>query len=278
MTAIGDGQSDWDLFSAIRKEELAASIVSGRVQVVNVLEAPKTGRLRLIAHSRHIPLSELEERLGELDRGRDVVVYCKNRECPASLKAARLLAEQGFHVRAYEGGIEEWVTAGLPTDADTKKLPRTETAALDPSASSVRTPPTKDETDKGETEKGETEEHEPVRGEAGETPAPENDEGSRRASSAQDDAPPTERASQAGAAPREEEGEYEREDEEKEEEDEEEEQDEEEDEREAEPRAAARSQPGSANAATEEEPEDSMRPMANSFLDCLSAPPSERST
>lgn len=145
MTSNDAGKlDDWELFSAIRKEELEAAIQASRVQVVNVLEAPKKGRLRLIAHSRHIPLSELEARLGELDRGRDVVVYCKNRECPASLKAARLLAERGFHVRAYEGGIEEWVQAGLPTDADAKKLPRTETAASDAPPSTMRTP-SKDE-------------------------------------------------------------------------------------------------------------------------------------
>ena len=131
-----NAQSDWDLFSAIRKEELADALAANRVQVVNVLETPKVGRLRMIAHSRHIPLTELPTRLGELDRGRDVVVYCKNRECPSSLKAARLLAEQGFHVRAYEGGIEEWVAAGLPTDADMKKVPRTETASVDPEPSS----------------------------------------------------------------------------------------------------------------------------------------------
>jgi|GEM_PF-263564 len=134
MTA--NPRSDWELFSAIRKEELSDAIASNRVQVVNVLEAPEAGPLRLIAHSRHIPLSELQARLGELDRGRDVVVYCKNRECPASLKAARLLAEEGFHVRAYEGGVEEWVAAGLPTDADAKKLPRTETATVDLAPSS----------------------------------------------------------------------------------------------------------------------------------------------
>ena len=253
MTANGDDKSDWDLFSAIRKEELAASIVSGRVQVVNVLEAPKAGRLRLIAHSRHIPLSELEERVGELDRGRDVVVYCKNRECPASLKAARVLAEQGFHVRAYEGGIEEWVAAGLPTDADTKKLPRTETAALDASASSVRTPRTEGQAESAETESAETEKQ-------------------------TDDVPPTERTSQVAAAPREEKEEREekREEEEEAREDDEDE-DKEMEEREAEPRAAAAPQQSSASSATSEPPEDSKRPMANSFLDCLSAPPSERS-
>lgn len=126
--------SDWELFSAIRKEELAEAIAARRVQVVNVLEAPEAGRLRRIAHSRHIPLSELEARLGELDRGRDVVVYCKDSACAASRRAARLLAEQGFHVRAYEGGIEEWVAAGLPTDADASARGRAAEASATPSS------------------------------------------------------------------------------------------------------------------------------------------------
>jgi rhodanese-related sulfurtransferase len=196
--------SDWELFSAIRKEELSEAIAASRVQVVNVLEAPKKGRLRLIAHSRHIPLSELQARLGELDRGRDVVVYCKNRECPASLKAARLLAEQGFHVRAYEGGIEEWVAAGLPTDADAKKLPRTETASLDLAPSS-RAPSVASQPEKAEVSSREPaarSDREPAREQPAATPAKDDDADAaveeRRASpedeaSAEQSAPPTAR-------------------------------------------------------------------------------------
>jgi rhodanese-related sulfurtransferase len=109
-------EQDLERTSAIRKEELLEAIHMQRVQLVNVLERPAAGKPRLIEGSRHIPLSELESRLGELDRGKDVVVYCASYTCRLSHEAARLLADRGFHVRTYDGGIKEWVEAGLPTD------------------------------------------------------------------------------------------------------------------------------------------------------------------
>jgi rhodanese-related sulfurtransferase len=32
------------------------------------------------------------------------------------MNAAKLLAEKGFNVKAYEGGIKEWTGAGFPKD------------------------------------------------------------------------------------------------------------------------------------------------------------------
>ena len=43
------------------------------------------------------------------DRTRAVVVYCANKECDASPKAAQKLEEAGFtQVFDYEGGTEDW--------------------------------------------------------------------------------------------------------------------------------------------------------------------------
>jgi rhodanese-related sulfurtransferase len=112
-TVTPSTSNDWELFAAIRKEELADDLRAGRVQIVNVLPSPGA---KVIPSTRHIPLDELPARLGELDRTWSVVVYCQNRDCPMSRDAARLLAKQGFHVRPYEGGIDEWIAAGLPTE------------------------------------------------------------------------------------------------------------------------------------------------------------------
>lgn len=97
----------------ITKEELLPLL--GAVQVVNVLE-PEWYRLGVIQGSKKIPLSQLERRLGELDRSRDVVTYCANTQCTASSQAAKLLAAKGFTVKAYEGGAAEWRAAGLPVE------------------------------------------------------------------------------------------------------------------------------------------------------------------
>ncbi|HVE11801.1 MAG TPA: rhodanese-like domain-containing protein, partial [Elusimicrobiota bacterium] len=83
--------------------------------ILNVL-APESYKLGFIKGSKRIPLAELEERVGELDKSKEVVTYCANAGCDASRKAAELLAGEGFKVSAYEGGIEEWTKAGLPTE------------------------------------------------------------------------------------------------------------------------------------------------------------------
>ncbi len=99
----------------ITKEELLKEMKEGRVQVVNVLD-PEWYKLGFIKGSKKIPLGELDKRLSELDKSKEVVTYCANTQCTASSEAAKKLAQKGFKVRAYEGGIKEWKEAGLPTE------------------------------------------------------------------------------------------------------------------------------------------------------------------
>jgi len=48
------------------------------------------------------------------DRGRPVIVYCANAECPNSGILARRLDQLGYaDVAAYEGGKQDWIEAGL---------------------------------------------------------------------------------------------------------------------------------------------------------------------
>jgi rhodanese-related sulfurtransferase len=103
-------------FKTITKEELSAKIASGAsVQIVNVL-SPDYYKLGVIKGSKKIPLNELDQRLGELDKDKEVVTYCASYKCSASREAAKKLAKLGFNVRAYEGGAKEWKEAGLPIE------------------------------------------------------------------------------------------------------------------------------------------------------------------
>ncbi len=105
----------YDDVKAITKEDLSQKIESGNVQVVNVLN-PDNYKLGMIKGSLKIPLNELDNRIGELDKTKEVVTYCASYKCGASKEAAHKLAGLGFNVWAYEGGIKEWKEAGLPTD------------------------------------------------------------------------------------------------------------------------------------------------------------------
>ena len=63
-----------------------------------------------IAHidgARLIPLSELPDRLGELDGHREIVTHCHHGA--RSLKALEILKAAGFpKVRSLRGGIDAW--------------------------------------------------------------------------------------------------------------------------------------------------------------------------
>jgi rhodanese-related sulfurtransferase len=100
----------------INKEELYRKLVSKeQIQVVNVL-GPEHYNLGSIKGSKKIPLADLDRRINELDKSKEVITYCASYDCPASAQAAEKLGRQGFKVRAYEGGIEEWKEAGFPTE------------------------------------------------------------------------------------------------------------------------------------------------------------------
>ncbi|MCX5794612.1 MAG: rhodanese-like domain-containing protein [Elusimicrobia bacterium] len=100
----------------ISKEELSRKMRKGEsVQIVNVLD-PEYYKLGFIKGSKKIPLDQLGQRLSELDQKREVVTYCANTKCTASRMAAEKLSAAGFDVKAYEGGIQEWVESKLPTE------------------------------------------------------------------------------------------------------------------------------------------------------------------
>jgi len=52
------------------------------------------------------------------DKNQNVIVYCANKSCDASLKAVRRLEQAGFsNVVDYEAGMEAWQAAGHPVDS-----------------------------------------------------------------------------------------------------------------------------------------------------------------
>lgn len=100
----------------VSTEELNDGLNMGSsLQVVNVL-GREFSSLGMIRYSRRIPFSEFERRFAELDKGRSVVTYCSGEPSRACLLAAGFLAEKGYKVSAYPGGLAAWRAAGLPMD------------------------------------------------------------------------------------------------------------------------------------------------------------------
>jgi len=80
--------------------------------------------------ARHIPLPELSERLGELDKNLPILVYCHGGM--RSLAAANMLAGQGFReIMSLKGGIMAWggAQAQGPADLGMAALAAAETPA-----------------------------------------------------------------------------------------------------------------------------------------------------
>jgi rhodanese-related sulfurtransferase/predicted transcriptional regulator len=61
-----------------------------------------------IEGARSIPIDKLEERLGELPKGREVIAYCRGPFCVMAHEAVRQLREAGRSARRLEEGWPEW--------------------------------------------------------------------------------------------------------------------------------------------------------------------------
>jgi rhodanese-related sulfurtransferase len=73
--------------------------------------------------SKHIPgsinISSRENALAVLDPADEIVVYCTNKTCNASVKAYKFLVSRGFeNVRRYVGGLMDWEQAGYQLAGD----------------------------------------------------------------------------------------------------------------------------------------------------------------
>jgi rhodanese-related sulfurtransferase len=70
-------------------------------------------RTKRIPGSVHF--KDAAEMLSSLGKDDEIVVYCTNPPCLASVAAYHRLVQEGYtNVRRYAGGIEDWEQAGLP--------------------------------------------------------------------------------------------------------------------------------------------------------------------
>jgi rhodanese-related sulfurtransferase len=72
---------------------------------------------------KHIPGSlnfrTPDEMFAALGTDDNVVVYCSNADCSASLATYKKLKDHGYtNVRHYSGGLIDWEAAGLPLEGD----------------------------------------------------------------------------------------------------------------------------------------------------------------
>ena len=99
----------------ITREELRAKLDRGEELRLVMTLSVNAYLAKRIPSSLHF--ETIEEALEALDRGDEIVVYCANVACAASIRAYYLLERAGYtRVRRYSGGIADWEDAAYPLD------------------------------------------------------------------------------------------------------------------------------------------------------------------
>jgi len=102
-----------DKLSTIDRDALLEQAKRGEVIVIDVRPQAEYEAAHL-PFARSMPVDELEQRLAELPRRREIVAYCRGPFCMLSDEALKLLRAKGYKARKILDGVSEWRAAGLP--------------------------------------------------------------------------------------------------------------------------------------------------------------------
>jgi rhodanese-related sulfurtransferase len=95
--------------------EQARKLIEEGAQLVDV-RTDHEWEVGRIAGATHLPLDELAERAGEIDKQRPVLLYCRGGN--RSTMAAAALAAAGYDAAKLGEGIVGWSEAGLPIEPE----------------------------------------------------------------------------------------------------------------------------------------------------------------
>ena len=105
---------------SISAAELIERIEAGDVLVLDVRPEPEY-RSGHIPEARSIPVDELETRLGELPRKKEIIAYCRGPYCVFADEAVALLQRHGYRARRLVEGLPDWQVLNLPVETVTEK-------------------------------------------------------------------------------------------------------------------------------------------------------------
>lgn len=96
----------------VNRDRLAHRVRRGEVTVLDVRPAEEYQAGHLPG-ALSVPLKELEKRMAEIPRDREVVAYCRGPYCVMAVDAVFLLRRRGFEATRMEEGVLEWKARGL---------------------------------------------------------------------------------------------------------------------------------------------------------------------
>lgn len=102
-----------DALEPVPADELLMRARNGEVTVLDVRPAEEFAAGHLPG-AVNIPLADLERRLAELPKRKEIIAYCRGPYCLMSYDAVALLRDRGRKARRLRNGLPEWRSAGLP--------------------------------------------------------------------------------------------------------------------------------------------------------------------
>ncbi len=118
--ALDQMVSDPERLAPVAREALLEQARRGEIVVIDV----RPQREYDVAHlpfARSMPVTELERRLAELPKDKEIVAYCRGPFCLMSEEAVKILAAQGRRARKLLDDVSEWQAAGLQLEACTSQ-------------------------------------------------------------------------------------------------------------------------------------------------------------
>jgi rhodanese-related sulfurtransferase len=104
-----------DSLEAVTVTDLRRKLKQGSVILLDVRPAEEYAAGH-IAGARSVPLNELQTRLKELPKTREIVAYCRGPYCVLADEAVALLRSHGLRAFRFEQGFPEWKASGLPVE------------------------------------------------------------------------------------------------------------------------------------------------------------------
>jgi rhodanese-related sulfurtransferase/DNA-binding transcriptional ArsR family regulator len=105
--------NDSGAVDAVDRETLLQRVRQNKAIVIDV-RPPEEYVAAHIASALPLPLEQLENRLKELPRNKEIVAYCRGQFCVLAKEAVELLRSRGFRASRLEDSVQDWLAHGLP--------------------------------------------------------------------------------------------------------------------------------------------------------------------
>jgi len=103
----------------VDRDQLLAKVRDGAVTVLDV-RPPEEYHAGHLPGALSIPLKDLERKLSDLPREREIVAYCRGPYCVLSIEAVEMLRARGFAAFRLEESVSDWQAHGFPVAVDDK--------------------------------------------------------------------------------------------------------------------------------------------------------------